>query len=713
MKKKMISACFASIIAASITVASDAEFTETVNGVEWTYRVVGGEAVLGGNNGASTISTSTFGAITIPDTLGGCAVAVIGDGALRDCNALTLITIPDGVKHIGNDAFRGCSGLMTLAIPNGVTNIGARAFYGAGNITKIVIPDSVIYIGGEAFNGCGSLRSFTIPTKISVIEDRLFEWCSFPSIDIPYGVTRIGNMAFSWGTCCSEHISIPDSVVEICDEAFAHGGVKDVTIPGSVRKIGVSVFDIAPLTNVVLRYGVPYVAANMFSRCHSLTDVTMADSISMIGSSAFSGCSKLKNPVLPSALNTIGNNAFQGCSTITEIVIPTNVQIVGGYAFKDCTNLKSVKFLGNAPIADEITFENVNADCTAYVSRSSTGWAVDIPGKWLGINIDYFDPAIYTVAFDANGGSLGDAAEEMAFGEGEKIKSLPVPVREGYVFVGWYTDISGDTKVDEGTAATSSMTLYAHWQETVPVLTVEDGVLVSVALNGATSIVIPDGVRAIADNAFVNCNELEDISIPNSVESIPFAAFGGCDKLWTKWYKALANVSSHKEVNLSVTNVVMHYVTQSMPSEAVTPPTNATGFVSVIAEVTSGGPVAIASTWAEQYPGFEAKFGSDFTAALTKQVGKLDGSGRPMMVWQDFVAGTDPTNPDDKFTASITFDAQGKPVISYSPELSATETAKRIYRKFGKVKLNDENWIPIANGEEVNYNFFKVTVEMK
>lgn len=257
------------------------------------------------------------------------------------------------------------------------------------------------------------------------------------------------------------------------------------------------------------------------------------------------------------------------------------------------------------------------------------------------------------------------------------------------------------------------MTLYAHWQEAAPVLTIENGVLVSAALNGATSIVVPDGVRAIADNAFVNCNELEDISIPNSVESIPFAAFGGCDKLWTKWYKALANVSSHKEVNLSVTNVVMHYVTQSMPSEAVTPPTNATGFVSVIAEVTSGGPVAIASTWAEQYPGFEAKFGSDFTAALTKQVGKLDGSGRPMMVWQDFVAGTDPTNPDDKFTASITFDAQGKPVISYSPELSATETAKRIYRKFGKVKLNDENWIPIANGEEVSYNFFKVTVEMK
>lgn len=83
------------------------------------------------------------------------------------------------------------------------------------------------------------------------------------------------------------------------------------------------------------------------------------------------------------------------------------------------------------------------------------------------------------------------------------------------------------------------------------------------------------------------------------------------------------------------------------------------------------------------------------------------------MPW-DYVAGTDPTDPDDKFIASITFDVQdNKPVISWSPELSPAEAAKRTYRKFGKVRLNDANWTEIAAGEEENYNFFKVTVEMK
>ena len=165
-------------------------------------------------------------------------------------------------------------------------------------------------------------------------------------------------------------------------------------------------------------------------------------------------------------------------------------------------------------------------------------------------------------------------------------------------------------------------------------------------------------------------------------------------------------------VSLTVTNVIVHYVTQSIPSDAVIPSTTA-GIVNVITEVDAGAPVAISPAWAEQYPDFEAKFGSDFSAAIVAETGKRDGAGNAMRVWQDFVAGTDPTDPDSVFTASITFDADtGLPVISWSPELSPEEAAKRTYRKYGKVRLTDENWTEI-DGDEASYNFFKVSVEMK
>lgn len=83
-----------------------------------------------------------------------------------------------------------------------------------------------------------------------------------------------------------------------------------------------------------------------------------------------------------------------------------------------------------------------------------------------------------------------------------------------------------------------------------------------------------------------------------------------------------------------------------------------------------------------------------------------------MLVWQDYVAGTDPTDKDDVFKASVTI-IDGKPVVGYTPELTETEKAKRIYRTYGKVRLGDAGWTLVPEGREVDYNFFKVTVEMK
>lgn len=244
--------------------------------------------------------------------------------------------------------------------------------------------------------------------------------------------------------------------------------------------------------------------------------------------------------------------------------------------------------------------------------------------------------------------------------------------------------------------------------------------------SGLTSVTIPDSVTNIGDSAFSGCNSLTSVTIPDSVQTLASSAFDGCDRLWTSWYRTLANLvansgnqsggstgsASSERITLVTTNIVIHYVTQSVPSNAVIPPMES-GFVNVVAEVGAGSAVAISSDWAAQYPGFAGKFGNDFGAAITAQTGKRDCSGNPMFVWQDFVAGTDPTDPDDVFTASITFDATtDEPIISWSPELSAAEAAKRSYTTYGKVRLTDPDWTPV-DGDEADYNFFKVEVKMK
>ena len=42
-----------------------------------------------------------------------------------------------------------------------------------------------------------------------------------------------------------------------------------------------------------------------------------------------------------------------------------------------------------------------------------------------------------------------------------------------------------------------------------------------------------------------------------------------------------------------------------------------------------------------------------------------------------------------------------------------SEAVKRRYRKYGKVRIQDKDWTEFSDGEESNFNFFKVTVEMR
>ena len=83
-----------------------------------------------------------------------------------------------------------------------------------------------------------------------------------------------------------------------------------------------------------------------------------------------------------------------------------------------------------------------------------------------------------------------------------------------------------------------------------------------------------------------------------------------------------------------------------------------------------------------------------------------------MLVWQDYVAGTDPTDEADTFKAMIRMDGT-TPIIEFTPELSAIEKAKRKYTIWGKTRLSDAAWVEVASGNEADYNFFKISVEMK
>ena len=152
------------------------------------------------NSGEVTITDcdkAATGELIIPNTIGGNPVTSIGNYAFRDCNALTEITIPDGVTSLGVGTFFESTGLTKVTLPEGILTLPLYTFYGCRSLVDITIPDSVSTLGGYAFAECTNLTN----------------------IQIPDGVTSIGNLAFY--TCAGlTAITIPSSVASIDTWAF-------------------------------------------------------------------------------------------------------------------------------------------------------------------------------------------------------------------------------------------------------------------------------------------------------------------------------------------------------------------------------------------------------------------------------------------------------------------------------------------------------------
>ena len=82
-----------------------------------------------------------------------------------------------------------------------------------------------------------------------------------------------------------------------------------------------------------------------------------------------------------------------------------------------------------------------------------------------------------------------------------------------------------------------------------------------------------------------------------------------------------------------------------------------------------------------------------------------DSDGDGMTDYEEYIVGTNPTNPESKFTVSISMEG-GTPVLEPSPYLGE----QRTYTIEGKADLNDAIWEPADSSK---HRFFRAKVELK
>ena len=101
----------------------------------------------------------------------------------------------------------------------------------------------------------------------------------------------------------------------------------------------------------------------------------------------------------------------------------------------------------------------LSAGTTYYVRIT----AYDVAGNPTQKTAIFTTVAIYTLTFNANGGTVSEGSRRVTYGAA--YGTLPTPSRSGYTFNGWFTATNGGSQVSSGTKmGASNVTIYAQWK---------------------------------------------------------------------------------------------------------------------------------------------------------------------------------------------------------------------------------------------------------
>ena len=724
--EKAVHKVLSAIVATLAAIGAGAE-------TQFTYTVTDGEATI---TGATNIGEY----LNIPDTIDGYPVVAIGNRAFNFELDLERLNIPESIKNIGEYAFSLCHGMEEIIIPDSVTNIGHYAFYKCYDVERIEIGSGVKTIDRWAFGECYALSELHIAHGVETIE------------------------VYAFGTCYSlESVTLPSSVTNIKWGAFANiVALRTAYIHAATEKSS-GVFENSPNVEVIY-YNCQTPAAPQSAWSISATDDLNGKirvTWEMDAESEVSGYQiyramrpHLKKATLVAEVPAGGEMAYE------------DTDVASDYTY--CYWVRPVNDIFNGAFSEVATgyCEDPREELTFYVDAANgddgnTGLtrgfafktlqkAIDLAGNWDKIIVaDGMYAPIEThnrrVVIESENGYKnaiidGGGVRVCAWLGGVETDPDEPPSYTWDNWAGNKTILRGFT-LRNGSGRCGAGAIGG---------TLENCLIVSNVVKATTPhSASPDGFGGGAYNSILrNCTITGNSSMPlfNDEGDTKWGGLGGgcwnCNLYgcieWDNeedpensesamWWGGSEN--EYDEFSCQDDPLFANAANGDYRLTSASPCViDGVATAGCEAEIMSGTvpklTTAQASAWvsndlaaryakndesaADYQNRFEAKFGSDPVAAMTMPTEKKDAQGNDMYVWQDYVAGTDPTDTNSVFTATITM-ANGTPVVEWSPKLSAAEEAQRTYTVYGKTNLTDKAWHSPTNEAS---QFFKVEVSL-
>lgn len=339
----------------------------------------------------------------------------IGDYALKNCEFITNVILPDSVTYIGVSAFEECLMLSSIKLPRDLVSISDSAFINCENLASIQFNDKLVSIGKSAFSSCKKLYSVTIPNSVLELGKSVFYQSGLHYAILSENLNNISDSAFQ--ECYKlNYIIIPDNIITIGQNAFYNcANLSYVVIGKSTTKIGHNAFychqdyknhvklyyigiNEPELENNLYGYNIDVLVTSeynsdsfgdlifsktliygkfgsnnmwLFDKKESNLTILASEELENYSSSLETPWNSLittvKHIYFTNTLKSIGNHSFSLCPKLSNLKLSNSIQYIGSFAFYNCTNLRGkLDFPESIEYIGESAFENTEILIITY-----------------------------------------------------------------------------------------------------------------------------------------------------------------------------------------------------------------------------------------------------------------------------------------------------------------------------------------------------------
>lgn len=407
------------------------------------------------------------------------------------------------------------------------------------NIKTIFIEDNVTYISSYAFYSLSNLTSIRFSDRLKTINDYFVSSCDkLKSVDLPMTVNSISRNAFnSLSSSCEINIDERNPFYKYEDGILYNADMTTIYFGISNRTPN----------NLVILEGVKTISSEAFKYNSSILYVVLPSSIESIGSYAFYNCSNLISLEINNAACDINEYAFSDCYNmtsvdlgdsvkqllsysfsnipITSISIPASTTFISDYAFEYCNNLTTISVHNDNPNYTMMDYVLVNKDYTnIIIIPNGNNGVLHVSSEYTG-SIDFYKINNRSIPFVEieSGNTFYESNSKLCYSKsGESIyycnrsttsvSTNDFPSNAQYIESYSFASTFDLTTITLPNSITS-IRYYAFGNSSI------------------TSITIPNNVSNLDSDIFNSCNSLTTATVGSGVTSIPYGMFHYCRNL--------------------------------------------------------------------------------------------------------------------------------------------------------------------------------------